>query len=232
LGFTLNDLENGILRGNRAAPYTLGNLPFADDDDDTKKQSYALDPRDVDERIHFALNCGAASCPPVKKFTPLGLREELRIVAAAFCENGVHVDEGRRVVTVSRIFQWYRVDFEMAFRRCCQEMEKNKVKNESPTLLEHDTTSSSLQKDVGILKMISAYLLQGDKKEALDRMIMNTNNNSNNNNNNNNKRHGSIRLKYSEYDWGHDASKFKVYRGYTDVLSDKTPINSFLSHFF
>ena len=65
-GYTLslNDIENGVLRSNRAAMATLYMKPFS-----------ASDPRmkiilpEVEPRIHFALNCGAKSCPPIKTFS-------------------------------------------------------------------------------------------------------------------------------------------------------------------
>ena len=43
----------------------------------------------VDQRIHFALVCGAKSCPPIKVYTPQSLEEGLDSTTAAFCE-GVH----------------------------------------------------------------------------------------------------------------------------------------------
>lgn len=65
-----------------------------------------------DARIHFALNCGASSCPPVKTFTAGAIQEELRIVAQAFCEQAANVEitEGG-VVRLSQIFGWYLGDF-------------------------------------------------------------------------------------------------------------------------
>jgi hypothetical protein len=62
---SLSDIENGILRGNRGVsmwPRPFGTTPESD-------------PRvrlcvDVPEpRIHFVLNCGAASCPPIRFLT-------------------------------------------------------------------------------------------------------------------------------------------------------------------
>ena len=40
----------------------------------------------MDPRIHFALVCGAKSCPPIKLYTPALLEEGLAAAAAAFCE--------------------------------------------------------------------------------------------------------------------------------------------------
>ena len=44
--------------------------------------------KDMDKRIHFALNCGAKSCPPIKLFSPDTLEEGLQSAATAFCQGG------------------------------------------------------------------------------------------------------------------------------------------------
>ncbi len=43
----------------------------------------------VDPRIHFALVCGAKSCPPIKVYAPTSLEEGLDSATMAFCE-GTH----------------------------------------------------------------------------------------------------------------------------------------------
>ena len=105
--FTFNDLENGILRGNRKPPYALS-VPF-----NAKDPRLPLAVTQPDCRIHFALNCGAKSCPPVKFFTADALTDELRIVAMSFCEQEDHVrvDTATRTLHLSKILYWYRVDF-------------------------------------------------------------------------------------------------------------------------
>ena len=40
----------------------------------------------MDCRIHFALVCGAKSCPPIKVYTPATLHEGLDSATSAFCE--------------------------------------------------------------------------------------------------------------------------------------------------
>ena len=40
----------------------------------------------MDKRIHFALNCGAKSCPPIRVFTGEGLEDGLKIAAQSFCQ--------------------------------------------------------------------------------------------------------------------------------------------------
>ncbi|CAB9514611.1 Glutaredoxin 3 [Seminavis robusta] len=113
--FGFHDLESGILRGNRNAPYALS-PPIPKND-----PRLAFMVQDVDNRIHFGLNCGARSCPPglsyppdyLKSFTAEGIEEELRIVAMSFAEDddNVHVDSDKRILSFSQIINWYRIDF-------------------------------------------------------------------------------------------------------------------------
>ncbi|KAL3792985.1 hypothetical protein HJC23_010998 [Cyclotella cryptica] len=105
--YTFNDMENGILRANSVPPYHLAK-PFPKGD---RRESLALS--SVDPRIHFALNCGAKSCPPVKQYTAKGLNDELQVSAIEFCQNksNVSIDEERGELRLSKIFKWYMNDF-------------------------------------------------------------------------------------------------------------------------
>ena len=104
---SFQDLENGVLRANRKPPFALS-AQFG-----SKDSRQRLSMSSVDCRIHFALNCGANSCPPVKDYTAEGIEDELRIVAQAFCEDDSHVRvvEAEGAVYLSSIFKWYREDF-------------------------------------------------------------------------------------------------------------------------
>lgn len=115
--FSLNDIENGILRGNKEPPYSFS------------KQFSRNDPRlpficTLDHRIHFALVCGAKSCPPIKVFSPENIDEGLDLAARGFCEGEVEVDESSGLIRLSSIIKWYRSDFgktnEEALRTLCQ----------------------------------------------------------------------------------------------------------------
>lgn len=82
LVYSADDIENGVLRGNKpgaANPWAFLGLPqFSKgqfpDQGDPRRKLIALKP---DPRIHFALNCGARSCPPIRIFTPENLDEGL-----------------------------------------------------------------------------------------------------------------------------------------------------------
>ncbi|XP_061547657.1 uncharacterized protein zgc:152951 [Phycodurus eques] len=105
--FTLQDIENGVLRGNRKGLAQL-RRPFSKTD---PRLQVAL--KDVEPLIHFALNCGAKSCPPIKTYTPQDIDCQLRTAAEAFLENddACVVDSGKKEVRLSQIFKWYKVDF-------------------------------------------------------------------------------------------------------------------------
>jgi hypothetical protein len=80
---SLNDMENGVLRGNRGV--SMWPRPFG--------SSVISDPRlrlcvDVPEpRIHFVLNCGAASCPPIRFLTADKLEGQLALATSLFLYN-------------------------------------------------------------------------------------------------------------------------------------------------
>lgn len=105
--FTLQDIENGVLRGNRKGVAQLLK-PFSKTD---PRLQVALP--DAEPLIHFALNCGAKGCPPIKTYTPQDIDSQLRTAAEAFLENddGCVVDSGKREVRLSQIFKWYKADF-------------------------------------------------------------------------------------------------------------------------
>ncbi|XP_068185195.1 uncharacterized protein zgc:152951 [Antennarius striatus] len=105
--FTLQDIENGVLRGNRKGLAQLLR-PFSKTD---PRLQVALP--DAEPLIHFALNCGAKGCPPIKTYTPQDIDSQLRTAAEAFLENddGCMVDSGKREVRLSQIFKWYKTDF-------------------------------------------------------------------------------------------------------------------------
>lgn len=104
---SFNDLEHGILRGNKRPVLGL-NLQI-----NPKDSRARLAIENPDCRIHFGLNCGAKSCPPVKNFTADAIDEELRIVSMAFCEQdeNVRIDESSNTLHLTKLLSWFREDF-------------------------------------------------------------------------------------------------------------------------
>jgi hypothetical protein len=103
--FTLDEIEHGILRGNR--PRIIP--PWRTFGRGDPRRSLALDV--PDPRIHFALNCGARSCPPITVYDASAIDAQLDTAARGFVNDEVGVDTHGRVVC-SKIFKWYRVDFQ------------------------------------------------------------------------------------------------------------------------
>lgn len=105
--FSFHDFESGLLRGNRKVPYAL-NVQF-----DKKDPRLKLAVKNVDCRLHFGLNCGVRSCPPVNRYSVDNLDEELAMAAHSFCEDddNVFVDPEKMELHLSRIFAWYKIDF-------------------------------------------------------------------------------------------------------------------------
>ncbi|XP_041066707.1 uncharacterized protein zgc:152951 [Carcharodon carcharias] len=105
--FTLQDIENGVLRGNRKGIAQI-TKPFSKGDPRLK---VALE--EAEPLIHFALNCGVLSCPPIKTYSAEEIDKELKISAAAFLDgpDSCQVDISKKEVRLSQIFKWYKVDF-------------------------------------------------------------------------------------------------------------------------
>ena len=82
--YSLNNIENDILR-----------------------------PTYKDARIHFAVNCAAASCPPLlnRAWTASNLNANFEKQAKAFINNTAYNKVSSSKVQVSKIFEWYKGDF-------------------------------------------------------------------------------------------------------------------------
>ncbi len=85
VAYSLNDVENDIIR------------PFGD------------------PRIHFAINCAAKSCPPLRSeaFAPGRLNEQLEEQTRNFINNPANnsFDVAKNEIMVSKIFDWFEEDF-------------------------------------------------------------------------------------------------------------------------
>lgn len=107
-GFTLSldDIEHGILRRYRSA-YKPGDAPSGTPAEIIRR--LAVEKPDL--RIHFALNCGARSCPPIAFYSYSGMNAELDRAMRGFLQSETIVNEKKRTVSVTRIMDWYAVDF-------------------------------------------------------------------------------------------------------------------------
>lgn len=104
--FSLDEIEHGILRRYRAK-LGLGFLPnlFA------PGRIRELAVKKIDFRIHFALNCGAQSCPPIAFYTSDLIEQQLELGTQSFLENETTYDEAENQLYFSRLGLWYLGDF-------------------------------------------------------------------------------------------------------------------------
>lgn len=72
-----------------------------------------LRPRFKDERVHFAINCAAKSCPPLRSEPYRGevLDRQLDEMAGAFVNNPNRNRIEGETLYVSKIFKWFSSDF-------------------------------------------------------------------------------------------------------------------------
>lgn len=64
-----------------------------------------------DYRIHFALNCGAKSCPPIAFYDDENLEQQLNIAEQSFIKTDSEYNTETNTAHVSKIFSWFRGDF-------------------------------------------------------------------------------------------------------------------------
>lgn len=102
---SLDEIEHGLLRDNRRHPARLlPALVFR-----PKLKPWIARP--FDPRIHFALNCGARSCPPIAVYTFDAIEAQLDLAASTFLDGEVEVDSEAQTIDANPILRWYRSDF-------------------------------------------------------------------------------------------------------------------------
>ena len=99
LPLSLNQLENGLLRRNRLAPYHRRPCLTPEEAKDVGPYMSEV----VDMRLHACLNCGATSCPPVMGYHG---EEDVEVAWGAFMEGAVVVEGDG--VGMSLILKWYK----------------------------------------------------------------------------------------------------------------------------
>ncbi|WP_266080852.1 DUF547 domain-containing protein [Haladaptatus caseinilyticus] len=103
---SLDAIEHGLLRHSKWK-YGLGYIPslFPSQFERRHRLQY------LDPRIHFALNCGAESCPPIVAYSLANIDAELDVSARSFLSQSTTYDTTADVIHVSRLFLYYRGDF-------------------------------------------------------------------------------------------------------------------------
>ena len=106
--FSPNAMEHGIIRGGENR-FGLGYIPqfFPN------KFERTFRVRGGDSRVHFALNCGAASCPPVEIYRPDTYEEQVNDRVQSYLSEHTEIksEGGKEVIVTSPLFQWFKGDF-------------------------------------------------------------------------------------------------------------------------
>lgn len=102
---SLDEIEHGILRGNRGNPMIPG------------RQFAAQDPRLgwvirlSEPRIHFALNCASKSCPPIQVYAADKLESQLELAVYNFVNETTEINPASQILMLPSIFKWFENDF-------------------------------------------------------------------------------------------------------------------------
>jgi hypothetical protein len=103
--YSLDAMEHGLLRLNARPPYSLRRT--------LKRQDprFLAAPSKLDPRIHFALNCAAASCPPIQAYDPAALTGQLDLATRAYLAAEANFDPVTETLTLPYLMKLYRADF-------------------------------------------------------------------------------------------------------------------------
>jgi hypothetical protein len=103
---SLDEIEHGIIRSS-SIKWGLGYLrnPFPG----KFEKKFRL--KKKDPRIHFALNCGAKSCPPILFYQSAQLDRQLEMATRNYLKSEVLYDSVTNRVRLPVLFSWFRGDF-------------------------------------------------------------------------------------------------------------------------
>ena len=101
---SLDAIEHGILRRSR---WKLGLGYVANPLPSRFERGHRVD--SLDARIHFALNCAAASCPPIAAYRVERIDEQLELAVRSYLATAADRSDGS--TAIPRILLWYIGDF-------------------------------------------------------------------------------------------------------------------------
>ena len=118
--YSLNVIEHGLLRRNARVPLSCRcTLRTGDPRLDAA-------PRTFDPRVHFAMNCGARSCPPIRTYLSGALSKQLDLATSSYFASEASLDRSRREITLPRLMKYFAEDFgdrEAALRFAARHLE-------------------------------------------------------------------------------------------------------------
>lgn len=103
---SLDIIEHGFLRKS-SIKWSLGKIHKIFPSKLEKK--YRVDK--VDYRIHFSLNCGARSCPPIFFYTPNKIDEQLDQATKSYLTGDASYDKDKNTLSLPILMSWFRGDF-------------------------------------------------------------------------------------------------------------------------
>lgn len=103
---SLDDIEHGILRRSKIK-WSKGYLDKLFPSSFEKKNRVSK----LDYRIHFALNCGAKSCPPIAFYKPEQIDKQLEIATKTYLKGEATYDPVENTVSVPALMRWFIHDF-------------------------------------------------------------------------------------------------------------------------
>ncbi len=109
LSLSFDDIEHKILRKSQIK--ILGGYLSRCCVPNWEKQ---LRLKEQDYRIHFGLNCGAKSCPPIAAYNDERIEKQLDLAKRAFINGDSEFTPGdgnKGKLTLSKIFYWFQGDF-------------------------------------------------------------------------------------------------------------------------
>jgi hypothetical protein len=103
---SLDLIENGVLRHSKFK-YGLGYIGKLFPSEFEK--IFRLDT--VDSRIHFALNCGANSCPAIAFYKPEEIDEQLNSASMFYLQAETIYDKEKNEIYLPAVMNWFKGDF-------------------------------------------------------------------------------------------------------------------------
>jgi hypothetical protein len=103
---SFDDIEHGIIRKSKIK-LSLGYLRkwFV------SKWERKLRVDNIDWRIHFALNCGAKSCPPVAIYSAKNLNTEFDFMTKEYLKEQTTYNKETKIAKSVALMSWFRGDF-------------------------------------------------------------------------------------------------------------------------
>ncbi|MGI4751528.1 MAG: DUF547 domain-containing protein [Janthinobacterium lividum] len=103
---SLDEIEHGILRHSKIK-WSEGYLgkPFPD----IFEKDFRV--KRLDYRIHFALNCGAKSCPPIAFYDPEQIDKQLAVAVKTYLKEECEFNQAKNSISVPALMSWFRHDF-------------------------------------------------------------------------------------------------------------------------